>query len=93
MLCILSAVFQLRALLYVLCAFVILNKDYLHSRRVCHRRKKTVATTKGEFTKELRAETIVMNRLRQLRSPFCATRYTEMLSDAIFTGRSYSTDR
>ena len=30
MLCILSAVFQLlRALLYVLCAFVILNKDYL----------------------------------------------------------------
>jgi len=25
----LSAVFQLRALLYVLCAFVILNKDYL----------------------------------------------------------------
>ena len=29
MLCILSAVFQLRALMYVLCAFVILNKDYL----------------------------------------------------------------
>ena len=29
MLCILYAVFQLRALLYVLCAFVILNKDYL----------------------------------------------------------------
>jgi len=28
-LCILSAVFQLRALMYVLCAFVILNKDYL----------------------------------------------------------------
>jgi len=28
-LCILYAVFQLRALLYVLCAFVILNKDYL----------------------------------------------------------------
>jgi len=28
-LCILSAVFQLCALLYVLCAFVILNKDYL----------------------------------------------------------------
>jgi len=28
-LCILSAVSQLRALLYVLCAFVILNKDYL----------------------------------------------------------------
>ena len=27
--CILSAVFQLRALLYVLCAFVILNKNYL----------------------------------------------------------------
>jgi len=27
--CILSAVFQLRALLYVLCAFVTLNKDYL----------------------------------------------------------------
>jgi len=27
--CILSAVLQLRALLYVLCAFVILNKDYL----------------------------------------------------------------
>ena len=26
--CILSAVFQLRALLYVLCAFVTLNKDY-----------------------------------------------------------------
>ena len=29
MLCILSAVFQLLALLYVLCTFVILNKDYL----------------------------------------------------------------
>jgi len=29
-LCILSAVFQLRALMYVLCAFVILNKDYLY---------------------------------------------------------------
>jgi len=28
-LCILSAVFQLRVFLYVLCAFVILNKDYL----------------------------------------------------------------
>ena len=27
--CILSAVFQLRALLYVLCAFFTLNKDYL----------------------------------------------------------------
>jgi len=27
--CILSAVLQLRALLYVLCAFVTLNKDYL----------------------------------------------------------------
>ena len=28
-LCILAAVFQLREMLYVLCAFVILNKDYL----------------------------------------------------------------
>jgi len=27
--CILSAVLQLRAMLYVLCAFVTLNKDYL----------------------------------------------------------------
>ena len=33
LLCILSAVFQLRALLYVLCAFVILNKHYLLTYR------------------------------------------------------------
>ena len=36
MLCILSAVFKLRALLYVLCAFVILNKrllTYLHGKK------------------------------------------------------------
>jgi len=33
LLCILSAVFQLLALLYVLCAFVILNKHYLLTYR------------------------------------------------------------
>ena len=40
MFCILSAVFQLRALLYVLCAFVILNKDYLSTYKAEHRLEK-----------------------------------------------------
>ena len=35
-LCILSAAFKLRALLYVLCAFLILNKEYLVTTTSVH---------------------------------------------------------
>jgi len=53
-LCILSAVFQLRALMYVLCAFVILNKDYLLTYLLTYYRKLFSLVTVAVFKLRLK---------------------------------------